>query len=264
MNLPTVFEATNRMVEEQNSHSDQAIRLEDVSVRYRVPSERVGTFKEYVIRLLKRQIQMRTFWAINGISLEICRGEVFGVVGNNGAGKSTLLKVVARVLRPTKGRVVVRGRVAPLLELGAGFHPELTGKENIFLNGALLGFSHRETLEKYDQIVDFSELGEFINAPIRTYSTGMYARLGFSVATASEPDVLIVDEILGVGDETFRNKCQTRIEAFRQRGAAILLVSHDMPTVEKMCQRAAWLDHGVLKIIGNPEQVIRAYRERAA
>jgi len=263
MNLPTVFEATNRMVEEQNSHSDQAIRLEDVSVRYRVPSERVGTFKEYVIRLLKRQIQMRTFWAINGISLEICRGEVFGVVGNNGAGKSTLLKVVARVLRPTKGRVVVRGRVAPLLELGAGFHPELTGKENIFLNGALLGFSHRETLEKYDQIVDFSELGEFINAPIRTYSTGMYARLGFSVATASEPDVLIVDEILGVGDETFRNKCQTRIEAFRQRGAAILLVSHDMPTVEKMCQRAAWLDHGVLKIIGNPEQVIRAYRERA-
>jgi ABC-2 type transport system ATP-binding protein/lipopolysaccharide transport system ATP-binding protein len=168
---------------------EQAIRLEDVSVRYRVPSERIGTFKEYVIRLLKRQVQMRTFWALNDVNLDVYRGEVFGLVGNNGAGKSTLLKVVARVLRPKKGRVIVRGSVAPLLELGAGFHPELTGKENIFLNGALLGFSHRETLEKYDQIVEFSELGEFISAPIRTYSSGMYARLGFAVATASEPDV---------------------------------------------------------------------------
>jgi ABC-2 type transport system ATP-binding protein/lipopolysaccharide transport system ATP-binding protein len=249
------------MVEVTNSYSESAIRLEQVSVRYRVPSERIGTFKEYVIRFLKRQIQMRTFWALNGASLDVHRGEVFGLVGNNGAGKSTLLKVVARVLRPTKGRVIVRGRVAPLLELGAGFHPELTGKENIFLNGALLGFSHHETSEKYDQIVDFSELGEFINAPIRTYSTGMYARLGFSVATASEPDVLIVDEILGVGDETFRKKCQARIEVFRQRGAAILLVSHDMATIKKMCQRAAWLDHGVLKTIGDPAQVIRVYRE---
>ncbi len=262
MNLPTVSEASDRMVQEHTLHSDQAIHLEDVSVRYRVPSERIGTFKEYMIRLLKRQIQMRTFWAINGISLDIQRGEVFGVVGNNGAGKSTLLKVVARVLRPTKGRVVVRGRVAPLLELGAGFHPELTGKENIFLNGALLGFSHHETLEKYDQIVDFSELGEFINAPIRTYSTGMYARLGFSVATASEPDVLIVDEILGVGDESFQKKCQARIQEFRQRGAAILLVSHNMGSIQTMCQRAAWIDHGELKAIGKPDQVIRAYRER--
>jgi ABC-2 type transport system ATP-binding protein/lipopolysaccharide transport system ATP-binding protein len=249
-------------MEETTSYSDQVIHLDDVSVRYRVPSERIGTFKEYLIRLLKRQVQMRTFWALNGVSLDVYRGEVFGLVGNNGAGKSTLLKVVARVLRPTKGRVIVRGRVAPLLELGAGFHPELTGKENIFLNSALLGFSHRETMEKFDQIVDFSELGEFINAPIRTYSTGMYARLGFSVATAKEPDVLIVDEILGVGDENFQKKCQTRIEAFRQHGAAILLVSHDMATVKKMCQRGAWLDHGVVKTIGEPDQVIQAYRER--
>jgi ABC-2 type transport system ATP-binding protein len=262
MNLPIGFELKNRMGEEKISTSEKAIRLEDVSVRYRVPSERIGTLKEYMIRLLKRQIKMRSFWALDGVSLDIPRGEVFGLVGNNGAGKSTLLKVVARVLRPTKGRVIVRGRVAPLLELGAGFHPELTGKENIFLNGALLGFSHRETLEKYDQIVDFSELGDFINAPIRTYSTGMYARLGFSVATASDPDVLIVDEILGVGDETFRKKCQVRIEDFRLRGAAILLVSHDMTTVENMCQRAAWLDHGILKTIGEPDRVIHAYRER--
>jgi ABC-type polysaccharide/polyol phosphate transport system ATPase subunit len=180
----------------------------------------------------------------------------------NGAGKSTLLKVVARVLRPTIGRVIVRGRVAPLLELGAGFHQELTGQENIYLNGALLGFSHSEMQDKYDQIVDFAELGQFINAPIRTYSSGMYARLGFAVATASEPDVLIVDEVLSVGDEAFQKKCMARIEAFRQRGAAILLVSHSMPMIELMCQRAAWLDHGALKAIGEPLQVIQAYRER--
>ncbi len=231
-------------------------------MRYRVPTDRIGTFKEYMIRTLKRQIQMRTFWAVNDISLQVHRGEVFGLIGDNGAGKSTLLKVVARVLRPTKGRVVVKGKVAPLLELGAGFHPELTGKENIFLNGALLGYSHSQMQEKYQDIVDFSELGEFIEAPIRTYSTGMYARLGFSVATAHEPDILIVDEVLGVGDEAFQQKCADRISQFRLNGTSILLVSHAMSTIEAMCQRAAWLDHGQLKAIGEPSEVIRAYRER--
>jgi ABC-2 type transport system ATP-binding protein len=262
MNLPTVSKLLKMPIEKAVINSDVAVHLEAVSVRYRVPSERVGTFKEYFIRRLKRQVKMRTFWALDNVALNVKRGEVFGVVGANGAGKSTLLKVVARVLRPTIGRVVVRGRVAPLLELGAGFHPELTGKENIFLNGALLGFSHREMQEKFDQIVEFSELGEFINAPIRTYSSGMYARLGFSVATSSEPDVLIVDEVLSVGDEAFQMKCAARIDAFRQRGAAILLVSHNMTSIETMCQRAAWLDHGILKSIGEPAQVIRAYRER--
>ena len=250
------------MADTQKLHSGEVIYLEDISVRYRVPSQRIGSFKEYMIRLLKRQIHMQTFWALNGVSLDVYRGEVFGLVGNNGAGKSTLLKVVARVLRPTKGRVIVRGRVAPLLELGAGFHPELTGKENIFLNSAMLGFSHRETSEKYDQILDFSELGEFINAPIRTYSSGMYARLGFSVATSSDPDVLIVDEILGVGDETFQKKCAARIQAYSQGGTSILMVSHNMTTIQALCQRAAWLDHGELKAIGEPDQVIRAYRGR--
>ncbi len=194
--------------------------------------------------------------------MDVNRGEVFGIVGNNGAGKSTLLKVIARVLRPTKGRVIVKGRVAPLLELGAGFHLELTGKENIFLNTAMLGFSHRETVEKYDEIVDFSELGQFINAPIRTYSTGMFARLGFAVATACDPDILLVDEILSVGDESFQKKCEARIEAFRQRGAAIILVSHYMEKILEMCQRAVWLHHGELKAIGAPDQVIQAYRAR--
>jgi ABC-2 type transport system ATP-binding protein/lipopolysaccharide transport system ATP-binding protein len=250
--------ATNNSIH----HPDEAIRLEGVSVRYTVPTERVGTFKEYLIRRMKGQLQNRTFWALNDVTLEITQGEVFGFVGVNGAGKSTLLKVVARVLHPTKGRVIVRGRVAPLLELGAGFHPELTGRENIFLNGAFLGFSHQEMLEKYDEIVDFSELGQFIDAPVRTYSSGMYGRLGFAVATASEPEVLIVDEILGVGDETFQNKCAERIDGFRKRGAAILLVSHNMSTIAAMCQRAAWLDHGVVKMIGKPEMVIQAYRQR--
>jgi ABC-2 type transport system ATP-binding protein len=240
----------------------EAVHLEAVSVRYRVPSERVGTFKEYFIRRLKGQVHMRTFWALQDVALNVYPGEVVGLVGVNGAGKSTLLKVVARVLRPTRGRVVVRGRVAPLLELGAGFHPELTGEENIFLNGALLGYSRHEMQEKFDQIVEFSELGEFINAPIRTYSSGMYARLGFSVATASEPEVLIVDEVLSVGDEAFQKKCEARIKTFRDHGAAILLVSHDMTMIEEMCQRAAWLDHGTIKAIGEPAQVIRAYRER--
>ncbi len=250
------------MVEAQNPLPDFAIHLEDVSVRYRVPSERIGSFKEYLIRWLKRQVKMRTFWALKGINIDVNRGEIFGIVGDNGAGKSTLLKVIARVLRPTKGRVVVAGKVAPLLELGAGFHPELTGQENIFLNGAMLGFSHREMLEKFDQIVEFSELGEFINAPIRTYSTGMYARLGFSVATASDPDVLLVDEILGVGDETFQKKCQKRISEFCERGTSILLVSHNMLMIKAMCQRAAWLDHGEMKLVGEPGSVVEAYRQK--
>jgi ABC-2 type transport system ATP-binding protein len=263
MNLPTVSRILKPLAEKAVIGPDEAVHLEAVSVRYRVPTERVGTFKEYMIRRLKGQVRMRTFWALQDVALDVKCGEVFGLVGVNGAGKSTLLKVVARVLRPTKGRVVVRGRVAPLLELGAGFHPELTGKENIFLNGALLGFGHSEMREKYDEIVAFSELGEFINAPIRTYSSGMYARLGFSVATASEPDVLIVDEILSVGDEAFQKKCAARIEAFRQRGAAILMVSHNMTSVEAMCQRAAWLDHGIVKAIGEPAQIIKTYRDRA-
>src|SRR5512137_905929 len=259
MNLPI---ASRMTAKDSVTDPEEAVHLEAVSVRYRVPSERVGTFKEYLIRRLKGKVQMRTFWALQDVALDVRQGEVFGLVGVNGAGKSTLLKVIARVLRPTKGRVVVRGRVAPLLELGAGFHQELTGRENIFLNGALLGFSRHEMQDKYDQIVEFSELGEFINAPIRTYSSGMYARLGFSVATANEPDVLILDEVLSVGDEAFQKKCEARIQAFRERGTAILLVSHSMITIEEMCQRAAWLDHGTIKAVGEPAQVIRAYRER--
>lgn len=236
------------------------IRLEQVSVRYRVPSERIGTFKEYFIRFLQRKIQFNSFWALHDVDLTIYRGEVFGIIGNNGAGKSTLLKVISRVLRPTEGRVVVYGKIAPLLELGAGFHPELTGRENIYLNGSLLGYSRSEMDQCYQNILDFSELHEFIEAPIRTYSSGMYARLGFAVATAHQPNILIVDEILGVGDESFQQKCAERISQFRENGATILMVSHSMDSIQKLCQRAAWISHGRIVQIGTPDQVITAYR----
>ena len=184
---------------------------------------------------------------------------MFGIVGRNGAGKSTLLKLVARVLRPTSGRVWVNGLVVPLLELGAGFHPELTGRENIFLNGAMLGFSRAEMEVKAPRIIEFSELGEFIDAPLRTYSTGMWARLGFAAATDTPPEVLIIDEILGVGDEAFQNKCTARISSFRDKGTTILLVSHNASLISQMCQRVMWLDYGVIKLIGTTEEVLKAY-----
>ena len=182
------------------------------------PQERIGTFKEYMIRWLQGKVQHSTFWALRDLDLTIQRGEVFGLIGQNGAGKSTLLKIIARVLRPSRGRVWVRGRVAPLLEVGAGFHPELTGRENIYLNGAMLGFSRAEMDAKFKDIVDFAELWDFIDAPLRTYSSGMWARLGFAVATDVDPDILIVDEILSVGDEAFQRKSAERIDTFRERG----------------------------------------------
>jgi ABC-type polysaccharide/polyol phosphate transport system ATPase subunit len=238
------------------------IHLEDVSVEYRVPQERIGTFKEYVIRLLEGKVKQRRFNALNEVNIKVNRGEVFGLIGPNGAGKSTLLKLVARVLRPTHGRVLVMGRVAPLLEVGAGFHPELTGRENIFLNGAMLGFSRQEMQEKYPRIVEFAELGDFIDAPLRTYSSGMSARLGFAVATDTQPDILIVDEILSVGDEAFQHKSFERIQAIKAQGATIMLVSHTMSTIETMCQRAAWLHHGKIVSIGTAKEVVDRYLGR--
>ena len=246
----------------QSLSQSTAILLENVGVCYRTPGERIKTFKEYAKRWLQRRVKQREFWALRQLSLHIERGETFGIIGSNGAGKSTLLKLVARVLRPTAGRVVVRGRVAPLLEFGAGFHLELTGRENIFLNGALLGFSHRQMQEKFDRIVDFAELAEFIDAPIRTYSSGMLARLGFSIATDIEPDILLIDEVFSVGDESFQHKSAARMQSFRQRGATILLVSHNMASIQEMCQRAAWIDHGRLQAVGPAGEIVQAYRRR--
>jgi ABC-type polysaccharide/polyol phosphate transport system ATPase subunit len=238
-----------------------AIRLEKVSVRYRVPHERIDSFKEYIIRRLQRRVSHDDFMALREVSLEIQRGEVYGIIGRNGAGKSTLLKVIARVLRPTGGRVWVKGRVAPLLEFGAGFQTELSGRENVFLNGTLLGFTHREMENKFDRIVDFAELWEFIDAPLRTYSSGMVARLGFAIATDVTPDVLIIDEVLAVGDEAFQRKSAVRMQEFRDQGATILLVTHNMSTVNSMCQRAAWLDHGVVRASGPAEAIALEYQQ---
>ena len=236
------------------------IQLDGVGVRYRVPHERIPSLKDYAIRWLKRSLSYEELWAVRGVSLTIHRGEAVGIIGHNGAGKSTLLKLVARVLRPTEGRVRVNGRVAPLLELGAGFDHELTGRENVYLNGTLLGYSEKDIASRFDRIVDFAGLRDFIDMPLRNYSTGMVARLGFAVATDVRPDVLIVDEVLAVGDGEFQAKSQERMEAIRADGQTILMVSHNLGAVLAMCQRAAWLDHGRLRAAGPAGEVVELYR----
>jgi len=241
---------------------DVVIGVEDASVRYFVPREQVPTFKEYAIRFLQRRIHNDEFWALKNINLQVKRGEIFGLIGSNGAGKSTLLKLMARVLRPIGGRVWVRGRVAPLLAMGAGFHLELSGRENVFLNGTMLGYSEKHMRARLDSIVAFAELEDFIDAPMRTYSSGMVARLGFSVATDQMPDVLIVDEALAVGDTAFQKKGLDRIREFQKNGATTLYVSHGMGEIERTCDRAAWLDHGQLRFVGTPKEAVDLYLNR--
>jgi len=243
------------------SEAVPVVKIENASLRYYVPRERIRSFKEYAIRKVQGKVVNEEFWALKDVSFTVNKGEVFGIVGENGAGKSTLLKLVARVLRPTSGRVWVNGNVAPLLSVGAGFHHELTGRENIFLNGTLLGFTQKQMKEKFDHIVEFSELGDFIDAPVRTYSSGMIARLGFAVATDSKPDILIVDEVLAVGDEAFQAKCYARIQAYQAQGMTTLLVTHNSDKIRRLCHRVAWLQKGELKMLGNTEDVINGYVE---
>ena len=235
------------------------VTLRGVSVAYRLPRERIHNFKDFAIRWVKGKIVYDEFWALRDVDLEVRRREVLGLIGSNGAGKSTLLKVIARVQRPTSGRVQVRGRVAPLLELGAGFDPELTGRENIFLNGTILGFRLKEIEARFDGIVDFAGLREFIDRPLRTYSTGMVVRLGFAVATDIQPDILILDEVLAVGDAEFQMKSSQRIRELRDRSEAVIMVSHDLRIIAEVCQRVAWLDHGRLCAIGPAREVIAQY-----
>jgi ABC-2 type transport system ATP-binding protein len=235
------------------------VRMENVAVRYRAPEEPFNSFKAYAIQLLQRRVKMQDFWALKGISLEIFCGETFGIIGRNGAGKTTLLKIISRVLSPTKGRVIIDGQVAPLLEFGAGFQSELTGRENIFLNGALLGHSQREIRDHFSEILDFAQLDGFIDAPIRKYSSGMVARLGFSIATSWKPEILILDEILAVGDEAFKEKCFSRIDNFRAQGSTIILVTHNMSMVRAKCNRVVWLDQGSLVSIGSSQLVVDEY-----
>jgi ABC-2 type transport system ATP-binding protein/lipopolysaccharide transport system ATP-binding protein len=241
---------------------DESVVLSDVSVRYDLPSERVTSLKEVVVRRLTgRSVKYSQFWALRHIDLRVHRGEAIGLIGRNGAGKSTLLKVIARVQKPSSGRVLVRGHVSPLIELGAGFHPELTGRENIFVNGAMLGFSRKQMEKKFDRIVEFSGLEEFIDAPLRTYSSGMSARLGFAVAADADPDILIIDEALSVGDEAFQKKCIARMNEFREQGVTIFFVTHGLDSLAKLCPKSVWIDAGHLRKVGPTQEIIDAFRQ---
>lgn len=235
------------------------IKVDHVSMKFNLASERYDGFKEYVIRSLKKQIKYNEFWALKDVSFEIYRGDSLGLIGLNGSGKSTMLKTIAGVLKPTKGRVEVRGNVAPLIELGAGFDFELTAKENIYLNGALLGHS-RSIMEKhYEDIVEFSELQDFMDVPVKNFSSGMISRLAFAIATIGIPDILIVDEVLSVGDFRFQQKCEQRIRHMMGRGTTILFVSHSIQQVKAICNKVVWLDHGSLKRFGDSSKICEEY-----
>ncbi len=236
-----------------------SIRLEGVSLCYRLAKQRIPSLKEYAIHFLRGSLAYEQLWALRNIDLTVRRGETVGIIGRNGAGKSTLLKVISKVLKPTQGTAQVSGRIAPILELGSGFDYELTGLENIYLNALLLGHSKREIEERVDEIVDFSGLGDFIRSPLRNYSSGMQARLGFSIATAWVPDILILDEVLSVGDATFTHKCENRLRTFHDAGATVLIVSHATQAITKNCTRAIWLDDGEMKADGKAEEVIALY-----
>jgi ABC-2 type transport system ATP-binding protein len=236
------------------------IDVRNISVQYRLLTEKPQTFQEYLVnRIRGKRMAYEAFWALKDINLQMQKGEVFGIIGSNGAGKSTLLKVLAGVLKPTQGSVMVDGLIAPLIELGAGFDMDLTGKENIYLNASILGFSRNQINAKLSAIIEFSELGDFIYSPLRSFSSGMISRLGFAIATELNPDVLMIDESLSVGDEHFRRKCEKRILQFKQKGTTILFVSHSMEDVQRLCDRACWLVHGMSRMCGDAKNVINEY-----
>jgi ABC-type polysaccharide/polyol phosphate transport system ATPase subunit len=229
----------------------------DVSKKFRLIHERNSSLKATLLR--GRRVVAEDFWALRHISLEVRQGETFGLIGENGSGKSTMLKCLTRILTPNEGRVEVRGKVSALLELGAGFHPELSGRENVFLNGAILGLPQSELKKRFDQIVDFAGVEDFIDEPVKNYSSGMYVRLGFSVAINVDPDVLFVDEVLAVGDEAFQRKCNDKFNDLREAGKTIVLVSHSMGSVDNLCDRVAWFAKGRLMQVGPPDEVIESY-----
>src|SRR6266496_1240819 len=237
------------------------IEFENVSKRFVLNRDQQDTVQGRFAKMLRRKAQGEEFWALRDVSFSVERGESLGLVGHNGAGKSTALKLMTRILEPTAGRVGINGRVAALLELGSGFHPDLSGRENVFLNGSLLGFSRRDMQARLPEIVDFAEIGDFIDMEVKHYSSGMYTRLAFAVATAVDPDILITDEVLAVGDEGFQRKCMERIYRFRQMGRTIIFVSHALETVRLLCDHAIWLDHGAARATGPASGVIDSYLE---
>ena len=235
------------------------IEATDLSVTYRLPRDRTNSVQEFTIRMLKRQVHYEDLLALNNVSFQLAPGSVLGIIGANGAGKSTLLKVVARVLPPSSGRVVVRGHLAPLIELGAGFHPDMTGHENILLYGTILGHDPAELRRAADEIADWAEVREFMDVPIRSYSSGMLARLGFSIATWARPEILVVDEVLAVGDEHFQDRSEQRIQELLRNGTAVLFVSHALSKVRELADQVLWLDHGNPVMLGDPNDVVDAY-----
>ena len=241
---------------------NNAIDVDHLTIRFSLASQKVNNLKEYTIRKLKHELTFQEFLALKDVDLHVRPGEAWGLIGTNGSGKSTLLKTIAGVMKPYKGSVKVRGRIAPMIELGAGFDPELTARENIFLNGAVLGHSHEFMEEHFDEIVEFAELGHFLDSPIKNFSSGMKARLGFSVATMVDPDVLIVDEVLAVGDARFRRRCNERMEQMLSGGTTLLFVSHNINDVKRLCDHVLWLDHGTVLMSGDTEPVCNAYTTR--
>lgn len=241
--------------------TETTIKLENVGIKFNLSQEKVDSLKEYIIKLLKKELMYNEFWALKDVSFSVNRGERLGILGLNGAGKSTLLKIIAGVYKPTEGTVMHKGVIAPLLELGAGFDPQYTGAENIFLYGSVLGHSKSYLKEKFDEIVAFSELERFIDVPLKNYSSGMRARLGFAIATIADPDILILDEVLSVGDAKFRKKSEKKIMEMFERGVTVLFVSHSLEQVQKLCNKAIILEHGRLIADGDVESVAEIYKE---
>jgi ABC-2 type transport system ATP-binding protein/lipopolysaccharide transport system ATP-binding protein len=239
--------------------SEIMVHVENVSMQFNMNSEKIDSIKEYFIRLLKGQLHFRSFWALRDISFDVKSGEVFGIVGLNGSGKSTMLKIISGIMKPTKGTSEIFGSLSPLIELGAGFDPELTGRENVYLNGSILGYSKKFIDGIFDSIVDFSELAPFIDSQMKNYSSGMQARLGFAVATAVQPQILIVDEVLSVGDFKFRQKCEARINELMDNQTTVIIVSHSLDQIRRLCDRVLWLEKGQAVMLGDMKTVCDAY-----
>lgn len=239
-------------------NKQELIRLENVSMQYRFPTEKVDSLKEFLVRFVKGKMKYRKFNALQNINLTVMRGESLGIIGHNGAGKSTLLQIIAELMAPTSGKIYVNG-VSSLLSLGTGFDGEETGKDNIFLSGAFMGFSKKDMQARFDSIAEFSELGEFLNVKLKNYSSGMRMRLAFAIAIDVNPDILITDEVLSTGDAAFSKKCEDKINSLRQNGTTIILVSHSMAQIRKICKKVVWIDHGTIRMMGAPDEVCSAY-----
>ena len=239
--------------------NDIVIEVKNATVRFNKSAESISGLKEYIIKMLKRELMFQEFLALKNINFTVKRGDSWGLIGKNGSGKSTLLKLISGIIRPYQGNVTVNGSISPLIELGAGFDPELTARENIFLNGALLGYSKRFIESHFQEIVDFAELNDFIDVPIKNFSSGMSARLGFAIATVQKPDILIVDEVLAVGDFSFQQKCKERMENLLSNGTTLLFVSHSIEQVKELCSNAIWINNGEVRAIGDTYSVSQEY-----